>query len=114
MSALAPMTLAAQQSKPQQPSPGAPPMKCETGPVERMFGQSMWMVYSCDDDKSLVLLAPEASAAYPFLFLIAPHEGRYRIDSKGQTSPEARMALQDLSMLGGDDIKELIQATKKR
>jgi hypothetical protein len=34
------------KSQLEEPSP--PPMKCETGPVERTFGGTEWIVYSCN------------------------------------------------------------------
>ncbi len=98
---------AQQKSTPQQQ------MKCETGPVTRMFGEVSWMVYSCDDQESLILVAPQGSAAHPFMFLIAQHDGRYRVNGEGTAGPEAKAALKDLSMLNRQEIGELIQATKK-
>jgi hypothetical protein len=101
------------QQKSAPPAAPPPQMKCETGPVPRMFGEVTWMVYSCDDQKSLILVAPQGSAAHPFMFLIAQHDGRYKVNGEGTAGPEARAALKDLSMLTHQEIGELIQATKK-
>ncbi|BFI97377.1 MAG: hypothetical protein RSP_28870 [Rhodanobacter sp.] len=48
-------------------------LKCETGPVQRMFGQALWNLYACDDSKSMVAVPADASNGGTGYFLITPN-----------------------------------------
>ena len=48
-------------------------LKCEIGPVQRMFGQALWNLYACDDSRSMVAVPANASNDSAGYFLIAPN-----------------------------------------
>jgi len=48
-------------------------LKCEIGPVQRMFGQTLWNLYACDDSKSMVAVQAGASSGSEGYFLITPN-----------------------------------------
>lgn len=51
-------------------------MVCETGPLVRAFGGHDWVVYACNDDASMIIMAPpETEAGRSFLFLGAGADG---------------------------------------
>ena len=50
-------------------------LNCAIGPAYRNFGGVKWLVYACDDGGSVVLVAPEGSAAAPFHFLLQDQAG---------------------------------------
>lgn len=63
--------IAATPAAAQAAKDGAPAkLTCETGPVHRDFGGHDWVVYSCSDSASLIVMAPpgtEAGNSYIFL-----------------------------------------------
>ena len=54
------------------------PMSCEIGPAHRTFGGTPWLVYSCEDGKSLAVITETGSIAAPFYFILAWRDGGYR------------------------------------
>ena len=48
-------------------------LKCEIGPVQRMFGQALWNLYACDDSKSMVAVPADVSDGGLGYFLITPN-----------------------------------------
>jgi len=90
-------------------------MTCETGPANRMFGETMWTVFSCSDNASLLLVAPNGSAAFPYYFLLAPHDTGYHISGEGTGDQKvSQAALNDLRALTRQEIEELLAATKAK
>src|SRR5262245_44179947 len=57
--------------------------KCKTGPVTRTFGKVPWLVYSCDDKKSLLLVSGPGNPAMPAFFTMTPVGDGYEIQNKG-------------------------------
>ncbi|RIJ30316.1 hypothetical protein [Henriciella mobilis] len=89
-------------------------MSCETGPLERQFGNTDWIVYSCQDEVSLVIISAEGNPAMPFYFMFFPKDGKYRLHGEGngdKTYTEA--AFEELKQLGSADIQQLIVSTKQ-
>jgi hypothetical protein len=39
------------------------PLKCNIGPITKIYGASKWLVYSCDDNRSLVIVSTPDSVA---------------------------------------------------
>jgi hypothetical protein len=42
---------------------GAAPLQCDIGPITKSFGSVPWLVYSCADGKSLVVVSTPGSQA---------------------------------------------------
>lgn len=99
------------QAQPAAPSP--PPMECKTGPVSRTFGGTEWIVYSCDDQSSMVLVSARGNPAFPFYFLLTREVETYRIEGEGTGDKKASdAAVGDLSKLGLTGFAALLAATK--
>ena len=79
----------------------AEPMQCEIGPVEKTFGGTNWTVYSCDDNKSLVVISANGNPAMPFYFMISEKDGELAIHGEGNGSKEASAA-------AGRDLEKLM------
>jgi hypothetical protein len=47
-------------------------LQCKTGPAQREFGGSTWLVYACADGRSVVLMAPEDHPSHPYYFMLMP------------------------------------------
>src|ERR1700729_113054 len=68
--------------------PGAP-AQCATGPVEKTYGGTVWLVVSCSDGKSLVFVPKEGSKAAPFEFDMTYTGDGYDLTGKGQGDRKA-------------------------
>jgi hypothetical protein len=83
-------------------APGAAePLKCDAGPVAKTFGNSQWLVYGCDDGRSVVVVSAPGNPAAPFYFMFSPSKGGYRLVGEGtgskQSSAAALSELRELS-----------------
>lgn len=86
--------------------------QCKTGPITRTFGKVPWLVYSCDDKKSLVLISGPGNPATPAFFVMNPVGDGYDIQNKGSGNQAiSTAAYQDLKNLSANEIAELIAAT---
>jgi hypothetical protein len=90
-----------------------PPMKCETGPANRQIGGNSWLVYSCDDQRSMVAVAPADNPASPFYFVLRSDAGSYKIYGEGTGDKAASDAAGDeLSRMNTGDLVVLMNETK--
>lgn len=89
--------------------------KCDIGPVIKTYGQSKWLVYSCDDETTLLVLAAPDNPIKPFMFVLEPDSSRgYGVffdESLGKTDATAS-ALAQLKALSQQDVANLIKETK--
>ena len=100
-------TAQAQDAKP-------PPLKCETGPVHRQYGGTDWVVYSCNDEQTMVVVSAAGNPAGPFYFLLSRRSGTYAIYGEGNGSKTASKAAGDeLSQLSQATLADLLAATKE-
>ena len=93
--------------------PGAP-AQCATGPVEKTYGGTVWLVASCSDGKSLVFVAKEGGKAAPFEFDMMYTGDGYDLTGKGQGDRKATdAAYAELSKISGAQVRALVQETLK-
>ena len=98
-----------------QPQQGAPSLQCEIGPLHKNYGGNPWLVYSCSDDKTLVVASDTGNPASPFYFVVYPKDGQYGIYGEGNGSKAASdSAFEDLKKLNANDIAAMLQAAKGR
>lgn len=94
-------------------------LACDVGPVSNTYGNTSWLVYSCNNDAAesnarLVLVSAPGNPAMPFVFFLHIKDGAYRLHGEGQGSKEASgAALTELQKLTQQDIENLIALTKK-
>jgi len=89
------------------------PEQCITGPIEKTYGGTTWLVVSCSDGKSLVFVAKEGSKAAPFEFDLTFTGNDYDLAGHGKgDSKLTAAAYADLQKLTGKDVLELLNATK--
>ena len=90
----------------------SPPLKCDVGPVTKVFGSVSWLVYSCDDATSVVLVSPPGSPAMPFYFVFTFEGSAYKLRGEGTGSKAVTdAALKDLQVLSTTDIVALRRET---
>ncbi len=93
----------------------SPPLKCDIGPVIKKFGATQWLVYSCDDRRTVVIVSAPGNPAMPFYFTFHPGEKGYRLMGEGTGGKDATAAAFDeLKALSEPDITALIEQTEQR
>ena len=89
------------------------PEQCITGPVEKTYGGTPWLVVSCSDGKSLVFVAKEGGKAAPFEFDLTFTGNDYDLTGHGKGDRKfTDAAYADLQKLTGKDVLDLLTATK--
>ena len=93
--------------------PPSPSLNCNTGPVIKTYGGTKWLVYSCDDNRTVVIVSAPGSTAMPFYFLFSPTTTGYRLEGEGTGNKGATdAAFRDLRTLSEADIAALVAETK--
>jgi len=83
--------------------------------VTRTYGKTNWLVYGCDDDRSVIVVAAPGNPASPFYFRLSPGKDGYHLTGEGTGSKDATdSAYRDLNMLSEKDIATLIAKTRHR
>jgi len=89
------------------------PEQCITGPIEKSYGGTPWLVVSCSDGKSLVFVAKDGSKAAPFEFDLTFTGNDYDLAGHGKGDHKfTAAAYADLQKLTGKDVLDLLNATK--
>lgn len=87
-------------------------LACDRGPIEKVFGGTRWLVYSCSDSQSVVLVSAPGTPASPFYFTFSPENGDYHLRGEGAGNKAATDAtLADLKKLVKADILSLLRDT---
>ena len=89
------------------------PDQCATGPIEKTYGGTPWLVASCSDGKSLVFVAKEGSKAAPFEFDLTYAGDGYDLAGHGKGDRKfTDAAYVDLQKIRVADILALIKETQ--
>jgi hypothetical protein len=87
-------------------------LHCVTGPVQKTYGGTRWIVHSCTDGRSLVFTAASGPAA-PFEFDLTYTGNGYDLDGHGKGDRKATdAAYADLQKLHAKDILGLLKETQ--
>jgi hypothetical protein len=79
------------------------------GPVNRTLGGGEWLIYGCDDGKTLVVVSEAHNAAAPFYFVLSPQGTSHHLDSEGSGYKRASDAAGDeLQRLSPGEIAALV------
>ena len=90
----------------------APPLKCDIGPIAKSYGKTQWLVYSCNDQRTVVFVAAPDNPAMPFYFMIAPGENGSRLWGEGTGRKDATAAaFEEFKFLSQRDSSALIEQT---
>jgi len=88
-------------------------LSCEFGPVPKTYGETSWLVYTCDDGQSVLIVAAPGGPAAPFMFRFRAGEDGYVLQSQGSGDKEfTTAAFGDLKVMSVQDIEELISLTE--
>lgn len=90
-----------------------PQLTCDIGPINKTYGKTEWLVYSCSDGLGVVLVSAPGSPAFPFVFSFMSKENRYDLIGQGTGRKEATAAAyKELRELREPEIKALLDQTK--
>jgi hypothetical protein len=87
-----------------------PKLSCTSGPLHKTYGGSEWLLYACDDSRSLVVVTQEGNPAAPFYFIfyVTP-EGGMKLDGEGNGDRHASdLAFAELKVLSTSDVSALV------
>lgn len=89
------------------------PLKCDIGPVTKTYGKTQWLVYSCSDGRTVVIVSAPGNPALPFYFTLYPQGNGYQLGGEGTGRKDATgAAFDELKALSEQDIAALIEQTK--
>jgi hypothetical protein len=90
------------------------PLQCDVGPINQTYGAAAWLVYSCRDGKSVVIVSAPGSSAMPFYFMFSAEGPTYRLVGEGTGSKEITdRVLAELKALRKEDITALVRQTQE-
>jgi hypothetical protein len=90
-----------------------PQLDCHVGPVAKRYGENEWLVYSCSDNRSVVVVAKPENPAFEFYFILVPGPDKIDLYGEGVGDKTAtEPAFQDLKLLSAADIAALVTETK--
>ena len=98
-----------------QADPNAPHLTCEVGPVEKTFGSTLWLAYSCDDNRSLILVSAPGNPAMPFVYSLIAKGKTYQVSGEGTGNKAASAAAwAEISRLSEQAIRSLVAETRRK
>jgi hypothetical protein len=81
--------------------------------VTKGYGKNEWLVYSCSDNRSVVVVAKPENPAFEFYFILVPAPDKIDLYGEGVGDKTAtEPAFQDLKLLSAADIAALVTETK--
>jgi len=85
-----------------------PALNCDQGPAHKIFGGTPWLIYACNDKRSVVAVTAEGSPAAEFYFMFTYSNDTYRLYGEG-TGNKAKTdeAYGQLSKLTENEIEDL-------
>lgn len=88
---------------------------CEIGPLIKQYGGTEWYVYSCSDERSLVVVASPANpAAKPFAFIVSEEKGVQQLNGGGERKGTVEATYNELKALKSAQIATLAADAKSR
>ncbi|MFZ7095393.1 hypothetical protein ACOPJQ_09120 [Luteimonas dalianensis] len=90
-----------------------PQLDCHTGPVTKTYGETDWLVYSCSDNRSIVVVAKPDNPAFEFYFILVPGTDDVELYGEGVGDKAAtEPAFQELELLSPKDVAAVVAETK--
>ena len=90
-----------------------PQLDCHMGPVTKIYGGTEWLVYSCSDNRSIVVVAKPDNPAFEFYFILVPGADDVELYGEGVGDKAAtEPAFQDLKLLSPTGVAAVVAETK--
>jgi hypothetical protein len=88
-------------------------LNCDVGPVTKAFGGTSWLVYSCHDDRNVVVVTAPGNPAMPFYFSVSLVKDEVQLHGEGTGRKDLTdAAYKDIAGLREQDIAALITETR--
>lgn len=88
-------------------------LTCKTGPVTQDFGGTHWVVYSCSDKQTVIIVAPPENPAAPQFFTVRPDGSGVLASGEGSGKQEySSKAFAEVVKLKAADLANLIERTR--
>jgi hypothetical protein len=85
-----------------------PSLECKVGPVSKSYGGSTWLVYSCNDNRSLAFVSASGSPAFPLMFFAFVGSKDLKLYGEGTGNKQVTdAAYKELSALTAKDLAAL-------
>lgn len=98
----------------EEPTQEGASKSCTIGPTEKIFGQTKWLLYGCNDSTTAVIVSAEGNPASPFYFIVFRDAENYRIYGEGTGSKTASAAaLKDLQAMSGTALAGLVSEASR-
>lgn len=105
--ALAPLLAVAKESEKAS-------LACDIGPVQRHYGSNDWLVYSCADARSVVVVSATGTSSRLGYFLVSPHGQGVTVAGEGWGKDSAyQPAFQALKGLNAQGLAAMVMETKE-
>lgn len=89
------------------------PLSCKTGPVAQDFGGTHWVVYSCSDGQTVIIVAPPENPAAPQFFTVRPDGKGVLASGEGSGKQEySSRAFAEVVKLKATDLANLVERTR--
>lgn len=94
---------------------GQPALSCDVGPLQRKYGGTDWVVYSCSDGRTVVIHSAAGNPAMPFYFIFFRQDERMRLYGEGTGDKKAsEAAYKELEAMSERDVAALVRETKAK
>ena len=91
------------------------PLSCSVGPASRTYAGHKWIVWSCTDRQSVVIVAGPGNPAQPFYFFITPSAEGIELVGEGTGAKSAtEPAYLELKKLTTKDLKAMVTETQRK
>jgi len=108
-------TMLALPASGEEPAADPQTLKCDMGPLRKTYGATEWLVFSCADNRTLLVVSAPGNPATPFYFVFTPHGTSHQLRAEGTGRRDtATAAFIDLKLLSEREITDLIKETKLR
>jgi len=92
------------------PTSGIPALSCTIGPASKVFGGRTWLVYGCNDGRSVVVVSGPGNPAMPFYFIFTYGPKGMELHGEGTGNKQATdAAFKELKALSQADVAALFQ-----
>lgn len=91
-----------------------PALDCKVGPLHKTYGKTEWLVYACDDSRSVVIVSDQGNPASPFYFILyVKPDGDMQLYGEGNgKKPSTQAAFDELKKLSQGDVAALVEQAR--
>ena len=88
-------------------------LSCTIGPLQKTFGKTQWLVYGCNDGRSVVVITAPGNPAMPFYFFFVHGSAGMELHGEGTGNKDLTdAAFSELRLLNEADVAVLFQQAK--